>query len=300
MAMTFMPIDERSLADVLAACFRLALSGCVVQTARGTRHGVRAVDIPEPNGFAVVVSTGWKSLEAEFFPDTYAGELVRAMGQNASASSRPFVSLAQSFESIGNRVSVKVNSSVVSLENGLPPPPWSNLELNVRKLTDAVSGDEAGLQAGAENIAAACLALILVLLPLEEDESSSPPIFEAGLPEGACSTVTVNRYERSPANRAACIAAHGSRCKVCGFDFGAVYGPLAHGYIEVHHRIPVSKMGGSYQIDPVNDLIPLCANCHAAIHRVDPPIEPERLAELISERCQTIGSSVANTFESFS
>lgn len=282
-----MLIDEKSLAEVLAARFRLALSGCVIQTVGGMRHGVRATDIPEPNGFVILVSTGWKSLEADFFPDTYAGELVRAMGQKAPVSSQPFVSLARTFESIGNRISVKVNDSVVSLENGLPPPPWSKFELNVRKLTDAASGDEASLRAGAENIAAACLALVLVLLPLEEDESTSQPLFETGLPEGACSTVTVNRYERSPVNRAACIAAHGSTCMACGFDFGAVYGSLAHGYIEVHHRIPVSKMGGSYRVDPVNDLIPLCANCHAAVHRVDPPMELEMLAAMLKIRMQT-------------
>lgn len=276
-----MPIDEKSLADVLAARFRLALSGCVVQTSGGMRHGVRATDIPEPNGFAVLVSTGWKSLEADFSPDTYAGELVRAMGQKAPASCKPFVSLKNSFESIGNRINVKVNGSVVSLENGLPPPPWGKFELNVRKLTDVASSDEGGLQAGAENIAAVCLALVLVLLPLEEDESTSQPLFEVGLPEGACSTVTVNRYERSPANRAACIAAHGSKCNVCGFDFGMAYGPFANGYIEVHHRIPVSKMGAGYQVDPVNDLIPLCANCHAAVHRVDPPMEPEALSVML-------------------
>lgn len=284
-----MPIDEKSLADVLAARFRLALSGCVVQTANGARHGVRATDISEPNGFAVLVSTGWKSLEADFFPDTYAGELVRAMGQKAPVSNQPFVSLAQSFESIGNRIIVRVNGSVVSLENGLPPPPWGKFELNIRRLTDAASGDDESLQAEAENISAACLALVFVLLPLEEDESTSQPLFETGLPEGACSAVVVNRYERSPANRAACIAAHGSRCKVCGFDFGAVYGPLAHGYIEVHHRVPVSKMGGSYQLDPVKDLMPICANCHAAVHRVDPPMEPEALATLLVGRKRRFG-----------
>lgn len=277
-------INERSLAEVLSARFRLALSDCVVYSGTEAKYGVRAVDIPEPNGFVVLVSKGWKSLEADFIPDTYAGELVRAMGQKAPESSQPFVSLTQSFESIGNRISLKVNSSVVSLDKGLPPPPWNKFELNIRKLTDVASGEGATLQTAVENIAAACLALIFVLLPLEDDESSIQPLFETGLPEGACSTVTVNRYERSPANRAACIAAHGSRCKICGFDFGAFYGPLAHGYIEVHHRIPVSKIGSGYRVNPVNDLIPLCANCHAAIHQVDPPLLPETLMEELRKR----------------
>ncbi|MBS0173270.1 MAG: HNH endonuclease [Nitrospira sp.] len=276
-----MPVNERSLAEVLGVRFRLSLSGCVVPTPDGPRHGVRATDIPEPNGFSVLLSSGWKSLEAEFFPDTYAGELVRAMGYKASASHQPFLSLVRAFESAGKRIGVKVNGSVVFPENGLPPPPWNKLELRVRKLTDATSGNDEDLQTGAETVASACLALLLVLLPLEEDDPDNQPLFETGLPEGACSTVTVNRYERSPANRAACIAAHGARCSICGFDFGVVYGPLAHGYIEVHHRTPVSGMGGSYRIDPVNDLIPLCANCHAAVHRLDPPMDPETLREML-------------------
>ncbi|MBR0565651.1 HNH endonuclease [Azoarcus sp. L1K30] len=277
-----MPFSEEALAGVLGVRFRLSLSGCVANTPDGPRQGVRATDIPEPNGFAVLVSSGWKSLEAGFFPDTYAGDLVRAMGRRATTSHHPFLSLASTFEAAGKRISMKVNGSVVLPENGLPPPPWNQLELRVRKLTDATSGNDGDLQAGAETVASACLALLLLLLPLEEEEPAGQPLFEAGLPEGACSTVTVNRYERNPANRAACIAAHGARCGICGFDFGTVYGSLAHGYIEVHHRTPVSRMGGSYQIDPVRDLIPLCANCHVAVHRVDPPMPPETLREIFS------------------
>ena len=86
----------------------------------------------------------------------------------------------------------------------------------------------------------------------------------------------------SPVNRAACIAAHGSVCKVCGFDFGEVYGPLGQGYIEVHHRLPVSQMGAGYIVNPVRDLVPLCSNCHAAVHRTDPPMETEALAAIVA------------------
>lgn len=277
-----MPFSDEALAEVLGVRFRLSLSGCVVLTPDGPRQGVRATDIPEPNGFAVLVSSSWKSLEAGFFPDTYAGDLVRAMGRKASASHQQFLSLVRTFEAAGKRTSMKVNGSVVRPEDGLPPPPWNQLELKVRKLTDVTSGNDEYLQADAETIASACLALLLLLLPLEEDEPDEQPLFEAGLPEGACSTVTVNRYERNPANRAACIAVHGARCGICGFDFGVVYGPLAHGYIEIHHRTPVSRMGSSYRIDPVHDLIPLCANCHAAVHRVDPPMDPETLREMLA------------------
>jgi predicted HNH restriction endonuclease len=53
---------------------------------------------------------------------------------------------------------------------------------------------------------------------------------------------------------------------VCGFDFAAVYGPLAVGFIHVHHLIPLSQAGGEYKVDPVADMRPVCPNCHAVIH----------------------------------
>ncbi|WP_069353648.1 HNH endonuclease [Burkholderia cenocepacia] len=96
--------------------------------------------------------------------------------------------------------------------------------------------------------------------------------------EGAMKRVTVNAYERNPVARKACLAFHGYRCAACGFDFEAVYGDIGRGYIHVHHLRPLSSVGASYVIDPIKDLIPLCANCHAMIHRSDPPLAVDVLA----------------------
>ncbi len=279
-----MALNENKLAEALSARFRIELTGCAVPTNNeGDRCGIRAADIPPPNGFMITVTTGWKSIEADFVPDTYAGELVRAMGESSPEARQAFGSLAESFREMGNRIKLNINGSPVLTISELPPAPWRKFQLNVRRLTDATNGDETALQACAEEIATACLALILTLLPLEEDDTVPIPMYESGLPEGACTRVTVNRYERSPVNRAACIAAHGTTCNVCGFDFGNTYGPFCHGFIEVHHRTPVSRMGSGYIIDPVRDLVPLCSNCHAAVHRTDPPIEPEALAAIIAK-----------------
>jgi hypothetical protein len=84
--------------------------------------------------------------------------------------------------------------------------------------------------------------------------------------EGSVCRVEVNRYERDPQARLACIAAHGTRCVICGFSFGAAYGPEAEGHIEVHHRKPLSEVGGEYVVDPIEDLRPVCPNCHAVLH----------------------------------
>ena len=84
--------------------------------------------------------------------------------------------------------------------------------------------------------------------------------------EGGKRTVIVNAYERSVEARAACIEMHGSKCAICDFDFGEVYGADFHGFIHVHHRVPVSEVGARYKVDPAKDLVPLCPNCHAVVH----------------------------------
>lgn len=84
--------------------------------------------------------------------------------------------------------------------------------------------------------------------------------------EGAQKQILTNRYERNPKARARCIAAHGSACAVCGFDFGLVFGEKFSGKIEVHHKKPISEIGESYVVDPVNDLVPVCPNCHMMLH----------------------------------
>ncbi|POA79712.1 HNH endonuclease [Pseudomonas sp. DP16D-R1] len=85
--------------------------------------------------------------------------------------------------------------------------------------------------------------------------------------EGAVREIKVNAYERNPQAREACIRHHGAVCAACSFDFGAVYGEVAQGLVHVHHIIPLSQIGAEYQLNPVTDLIPLCPNCHAVVHR---------------------------------
>ena len=38
-------------------------------------------------------------------------------------------------------------------------------------------------------------------------------------------------------------------------------------YIEVHHLNPLSEQDGEQEVDPVTDMVCLCANCHRMIHR---------------------------------
>ncbi|MGM7897564.1 HNH endonuclease [Yersinia enterocolitica] len=79
--------------------------------------------------------------------------------------------------------------------------------------------------------------------------------------------VNVNAYERDPEARRACIRHYGFVCQCCGFDFEKTYGELGKNFIHVHHIRPLRTLGEGYCINPVTDLVPLCPNCHAMIHR---------------------------------
>lgn len=106
---------------------------------------------------------------------------------------------------------------------------------------------------------------------------------EDAFAEGRRLDVTLSAYERDPAARAACIAAHGPACAVCGLDFGKRYGEPGKGYIHVHHLVPISYVGKTYAVDPVADLRPVCPNCHAMLHRKSPPLTIAALKKMMTD-----------------
>ncbi len=99
--------------------------------------------------------------------------------------------------------------------------------------------------------------------------------------EGAKRKVAVNTYERSAEARQKCIEYYGYKCSVCGFDFFEAYGDRGRHFIHVHHIVPISSIGESYVVDPISDLRPICPNCHAMVHRTDPPCSIEELKQII-------------------
>lgn len=104
--------------------------------------------------------------------------------------------------------------------------------------------------------------------------------------EGALSTIQVNAYERNAAARHACLSHYGVECQVCSFDFEQIYGELGASFIHVHHIVPLSEIGETYLVDPVNDLIPVCPNCHAMIHRSRPALSIQELKGQIRRTAQ--------------
>jgi Rad3-related DNA helicase len=86
--------------------------------------------------------------------------------------------------------------------------------------------------------------------------------------EGARRELVISAVERSPYYRKAALAKYGCYCHACNFR------PRVESQIHVHHLRPLHE---GERDTTIEDLIPLCANCHALAHSEDPPIQLEAL-----------------------
>jgi 5-methylcytosine-specific restriction protein A len=100
--------------------------------------------------------------------------------------------------------------------------------------------------------------------------------------EGSLLDCHGSKYERSRKARNECLEYYGYRCRVCGFDFEKQYGKIGREFIEVHHRTEVSSYGGTnHKVHPIEDLIPVCSNCHSMLHRTRPAMSIADLSSLV-------------------
>ncbi|MDQ3557473.1 MAG: HNH endonuclease [Gemmatimonadota bacterium] len=120
-----------------------------------------------------------------------------------------------------------------------------------------------------------------------QSETASTDIYagevpdQQSYPEGTLRRVYANAYERNPAVRARCIAHHGLDCSVCRMSFAKEYGAVAARLIHVHHLRPLAELRGRHEVDAIEDLRPVCPNCHGVIHLRTPPYTIKEAQELI-------------------
>lgn len=70
-----------------------------------------------------------------------------------------------------------------------------------------------------------------------------------------------------------------SACETCGFDFFGTYGDLGDGYAHVHHVTPLHVTGVTET--SLADLVVVCANCHAMVHRRRPWKTPAEISAVV-------------------
>ncbi len=124
-----------------------------------------------------------------------------------------------------------------------------------------------------------CSTSLLTLISDKKDSQIAEEISDEDVEklfERAKKQINVNAYERNTKARQLCVKKHGYTCCICGFDFEEFYGEIGVGYIHVHHLIPLNKIHEKYQVDPENDLKPVCPNCHAMLHKTSLSIEDLR------------------------
>jgi 5-methylcytosine-specific restriction protein A len=105
------------------------------------------------------------------------------------------------------------------------------------------------------------------ILLIEDDEQT----FEDSVMEGQVMYKLHKVRERDPKivkqKKEQSLKATGKlACEVCEFVFQEYYGILGRGFIECHHRIPLSifKAESRTRLD---DLALVCSNCHRMLHR---------------------------------
>lgn len=102
--------------------------------------------------------------------------------------------------------------------------------------------------------------------------------------EGATQQRTVNAHERSRAARTACLEYWGTTCSVCEIDFDTTYGAESARCIHVHHLEPLAALRSQHVVNPVDDLRPVCPNCHTVLHTVEPPLSVSELRTRLRAR----------------
>lgn len=114
---------------------------------------------------------------------------------------------------------------------------------------------------------------------LPEEVSSADEIFM----EGKARQIYVNSFERNRFARNKCIEHFGYRCCICSFDFEKIYGSIGKNKIHVHHLKQLSDIKEDYEVDPTNDLRPVCPNCHLIIHSKKIPFTIEEMKQIVRE-----------------
>lgn len=98
--------------------------------------------------------------------------------------------------------------------------------------------------------------------------------WQARMREGGRNEVTLSKIERSTYYRKAALKHYGCYCHACSFV------PKADSQIHVHHKNPLAE---GERMTTMDDLVPLCANCHALAHSMEPPMILETLQNLAAE-----------------
>lgn len=280
--------DPASLATIISSETGLEFAGSAGVGREGHRWIALIPTEHDPaHTFTIRTLIEWRRLAVQFEPGKFAGPLLETMSQADETSRAAFSAVMNDCEEHGAVITLRPNGKQASYDDSaIWIEKWSRLEFSIRRGNIELGTDE-GIPDNelVREWTSRFVAAVIALLPLEEHEPSEVE----GYPEGAVQRIEVNRYERDRRNRSAALAIHGHSCAACGMDFEKHYGPVAAGFIEIHHVVPVSRLGQGYVVNPKTDLVPLCPNCHSVAHRRSPPLSVDELRNLLRHNSERSG-----------
>ena len=123
-------------------------------------------------------------------------------------------------------------------------------------------------------------------ISLPEDSSDQQPDEdeeEKQRLEGRMTEAKLLRRQRNRQARQQCLEASGYKCYICGFDFEKTYGEIGKGFLEVHHKRPISTYDEEHEI-PQSELVALCSNCHSIVHRRKEAMDVDELKNIVQNK----------------
>jgi 5-methylcytosine-specific restriction protein A len=269
--------DPQQFARLVTAETGLALEGTRVRHGQQEEIELVPADHKVSQTFRIGSRLGWRSVEVNFEPGAYAGDLLLAMREAPLEGRKICESVLTASIADGAEIRLTLDGVPHSFPDvDLWNAKWKTFSAQLsRGQLDVNTGDARADMQHLVKWTGRLAAALFALMPLQAEEEPDGQL--AGYPEGAKTTVTVNRYERDRRNRAAALAIHGYRCKGCDHLMSDEYGDVAASLIEVHHTTPVHTLGPGYLINPESDLIPLCPNCHSVAHTRNPPLSVDEI-----------------------
>lgn len=276
-----MGFSQEQLAIRLSAKLELPVSVQIDFGSRGRRILARPDVLTAGHGFALCCRCPYpKMAVVELQLDSYGSDIIELWKQRRSQTADTAFDYIESLPFTPSLV-LEVNGQRVKSANDLKAlalDSWSARNTTLKLVVD--KGESQDIEFRAIESATT---FVLLLGGYQADSKDGSNSDERDV-EGDKRIAATSRYERSWANRMRCLAYHGSCCAICGFDFGKAYGIEYEGMIEVHHIKPLHSLDGPVHVDPIKDMVPLCPNCHAAVHRTDPPIDPCELKAIYMKR----------------
>jgi 5-methylcytosine-specific restriction enzyme A len=245
-----------------------------------SKLNIRPSKLLKNNGFYILVELNEKRIDVSIIFEEYARNFLNSISNPDEEKINRFTALLVNSSKKGYKYKILINNKESNNVEKLlkTEGKWTSIDIS---LYIPFIDEKKDYLDHLYNISEDIYGLILSLVDLEEIQIDERTEDLIKYPEGNKTKILVNKYERNRLNRKCCLDHYGYNCMVCNMNFMEKYNEIGKNYIHVHHTILVSEIGEDYIINPIKDLVPVCPNCHAMLHKRNPPYSIKELKDII-------------------